>query len=490
MHKSLSFLGAALLTASLVAGTGYVEAAPVSGTTGTEFTELATQSGPAVVNINTEKTVKTSNAPDDFFNEMFRGLPPGFEQFFGPFQQGPKSRSKRHQPKQKSLGSGFIISSDGYIVTNNHVVDGADVIRVTFDSKNGKGESVKAKLIGCDAETDLALLKIDTDKQLPFLKFGDSDSLKVGEWVMAIGNPFGLDHSVTAGILSAKGRNINAGAFDNFLQTDASINPGNSGGPLINMKGEVIGINTAIIASGQGIGFAIPSNMAKGIIDQIRDGKKVSRGWLGITMQDMDENTAKALGLAENKGALVAGVQPGQPAEAAGLMEGDVITKIDGKVIEDRDDLLRTIAAKRPNTEVKVEVIREGEPRTFTVKLGDRSSGLDGGKSADGSAAPVKDKGDALLGLTVRPLTEEEVSRLDGIKGGLLVTDVMDNKPAANAELRPGDIILKANMKPVRKLGDLSKIVNNEGKKRGAVVLQVMRRGQTFFVPLEIEKKK
>ena len=491
MHRCFSFLGTAVLAASLAAGAGCAEAAPADAFGSTQFTELAQQGGPAVVNINTEKTVKSRYGSDDIFGEMFRGLPPGFEQFFGPFQQkGRKGKGKRSQPKQKSLGSGFIISADGYIVTNNHVVEGADVIRVTLDDKNGKGgEPVKAKLVGADSETDLALLKIEVKQDLPFLKFGDSDSLKVGEWVMAIGNPFGLDHSVTAGILSAKGRNINAGAFDNFLQTDASINPGNSGGPLINMQGEVIGINTAIIASGQGIGFAIPSNMAKDIISQIKDSKKVSRGWMGVTIQDLDEHAGKALGLPSNKGALIADVQPGQPAEQAGIQEGDVVTKIDGKAIEDRDDLLRTVAGKRPGTEIKVEVYREGEYKTFSVKLGDRQSNLEGTNDKSGISKD-KDKGSIQLGMTVRPLTSEELSQLDGdIKGGLLIIDVDDDKPAAEAGLAPGDVILKANMKPVRTLSDLSKIVNGEGAKRGAVVLQVYRSGAVFFRSIELEKK-
>ncbi|MDO5537322.1 MAG: trypsin-like peptidase domain-containing protein, partial [Desulfovibrionaceae bacterium] len=225
MRKPLSFLGALLLAASLTVNPGNAGAALP------DFTELAQDSGPAVVNINTEKTAK-SNGSEEFFGEMFRNLPPGFERFFEPFNRGQQGKGNRPAPKQKSLGSGFIISKDGYIVTNYHVVDGADVIRVTLDEKTGKGASVTATLVGSDEETDLALLKIDVKEDLPYFKFGDSDKLKVGEWVLAIGNPFGLDHSVTAGILSAKGRRINAGAFDNFLQTDASINPGNSGGPL------------------------------------------------------------------------------------------------------------------------------------------------------------------------------------------------------------------------------------------------------------------
>lgn len=480
MRKAISFLGVLLVAVVLTfqpAGAG--AALP-------EFTDLARNCGPAVVNINTEKTAK-SNGSEEFFGEMFRNLPPGFERFFEPFHRGPQGKGNRPQPKQKSLGSGFIISSDGYIVTNYHVVDGADVIRVTLDEKTGKGSSVKATLVGSDEETDLALLKIDVKESLPCLNFGDSDKMQVGEWVLAIGNPFGLDHSVTAGIVSAKGRRINAGAFDNFLQTDASINPGNSGGPLINMKGEVIGINTAIIASGQGIGFAIPSNMARDIIDQIRGGNKVSRGWLGIVIQDVDEQTAKALGLSDAKGALVASVQPGQPADLGGLKDGDIIVGLDGQVVEDREALLRSVAAKKPGSQTKVEVYRDGKRQMCTVTLGDRSSGIDGLSS---NVPGSQDKAEVNLGLTVRPLTPEEANRMEIKNGGLLILGIDNDKPAASVDLRPGDVIIKANMKQVKTIADLGKIVKDEGVKRGAVVLQVNRRGDVFFRSVELTAQK
>ena len=313
---------AALLTVAFLASAQLSQAADLP-----DFSELAAKSGPAVVNIGTERKA-SGGGPEDFFGEMFRNMPPGFEKFFDQF--GGKGRGgKRPQQKQKSLGSGFLVSADGYIVTNNHVVADADVIHVTLDEDNGKSETLKATLIGSDEETDLALLKVDAKKPLPFLTFGDSDALKVGEWLLAIGNPFGLDHTVTAGILSAKGRNIRSGPFDNFLQTDASINPGNSGGPLLNMAGQVVGINTAIIASGQGIGFAIPSNMAAKIINQIKSGKKISRGWIGVSIQDMDENTAKALGMKEPSGALVGSVMENEPAAKGGVQDGDVIIAVD-----------------------------------------------------------------------------------------------------------------------------------------------------------------
>ena len=247
----------AVLTLVLFTAAQFAQAASLP-----EFSELAAKCGPAVVNISAERTSPAAAGPEEFFGEMFRGMPPGADRFFE-FFGGPNARGKRPPQKQMSRGSGFIISPDGYIVTNYHVVADGDSIQVTLDESNGKTAPLTATVVGTDEDTDLALLKVEAKKDLPFLKFGDSDALLVGEWLLAIGNPFALDHTVTAGILSAKNRNIHAGPFDNFLQTDASINPGNSGGPLLNMKGEVIGINTAIIASGQGIGFAIPSNMAK-----------------------------------------------------------------------------------------------------------------------------------------------------------------------------------------------------------------------------------
>lgn len=450
-----------------------------------DFSTLAAKCGPAVVNIGTERTAQ-GGGPEEFFGEMFRNMPPGFGQFFDQFGVGPRGGQRAPQKKQKSLGSGFIISADGYIVTNNHVVADADVIHVTLDESNGKSTPLVAKLIGADEETDLALLKVDAKKELPFLKFGNSDSLKVGEWLMAIGNPFGLDHTVTSGILSAKGRNIRSGPFDNFLQTDCSINPGNSGGPLLNMDGDVIGINTAIIASGQGIGFAIPSNMAANIIEQIKSGKKVSRGWIGVTIQDVDEAMAKAIGMETPRGALVASTLEGEPAAKAGIEDGDVIVSVDGESIADSSALLRAIAAKKPGSIVKLGIWRGGKEQVMDVTLGER-------QSAQSAAAPGKDgkkQDEGLLGLTVRSLKAEERQEMDlPDKEGILVLEVNPDKAAAEADIRPGDIILRADRKPVNTPEALSKIVKEVGVKRGAIMLQVMRRGDTLFKALTIEKK-
>lgn len=477
MYLKKAFTAVIVLTAFVLAQTARAENLP-------DFSELAAASGPAVVNINTERTANVSG-PEDMFGDMFRNMPPGFDRFFGgPFNNRGQKAPKR---KQKSLGSGFLISADGYIVTNNHVVADADSIRVTLDESVYKGEPVKAKLIGSDEETDLALLKIDVDKQLPFLKFGSSANLKIGEWLLAIGNPFGLDHSVTAGILSAKGRRINAGAFDNFLQTDCAINPGNSGGPLLNMKGEVIGINTAIIASGQGIGFAVPSDLANDIISKLKGGKKISRGWLGVVIQDVDENTAKALDMKDAHGALVASVQEGQPADKAGIKEGDVIVSVDGQNIKDTAELLAAIAKKAPSSDAKVTVWREGAAKEFTVKLGDRSENLsaeNGIQTRDGSEAK---KSEGTLGLSVRPLTRDEAKAFKIKDGGLAILSVDEDKPAAAADLREGDIIVKANMKPVSTVADLTKQVS-ECAKRGAILLQINRRGDLIFRTVKLGK--
>ena len=429
-----------------------------------EFSELAAKCGPAVVNISAERTSPAAAGPEEFFGEMFRGMPPGADRFFE-FFGGPNARGKRPPQKQMSRGSGFIISPDGYIVTNYHVVADGDSIQVTLDESNGKTAPLTATVVGTDEDTDLALLKVEAKKDLPFLKFGDSDALLVGEWLLAIGNPFALDHTVTAGILSAKNRNIHAGPFDNFLQTDASINPGNSGGPLLNMKGEVIGINTAIIASGQGIGFAIPSNMAAGIVEQIKSGKKVSRGWIGVTIQDVDENTAKA-----------------------GIEAGDVITKVNGKSVENASALLRAIAAHKPGTSVTLDVWRNGKAVTMDVTLGDRQTGVNSGKPSE---AGQKQQNQGQLGLTVRPIKDEERRelKLEG-KGGLLVLDVDPSKPAAEAGVRPGDVIVKANRQAVSSPEDLSKIVAGEGSKRGAVMLQINRRGENIFRAVPVSSGK
>ncbi len=450
---------------------GYAMAKGVTGLP--SFADLAEKASPAVVNISTIKVVEVSQRLKRFFSPFGKGDP--FEEFFNRFFQSlPPTKRKEH-----ALGSGFIISPDGYIVTNYHVISKADEIKVIL--KGGK-HSYKAKVIGTDPETDLALLKINAGRKLPYLKFGDSDKIRPGDWVIAIGNPFGLDHTVTAGIISAKGRVIGAGPYDDFLQTDASINPGNSGGPLLNMQGEVIGINTAIVASGQGIGFAIPSNMAKHVIAQLKKYKKVKRGWLGVTIQDVDENTAKALGLPEPKGALVASVIPGDPADKAGIKVGDVIISVNGKPVKDSRDLTRKIGAFAPGTTIKITVWRNGEIKDVWVKLGERKTNL----------ARLQEKNYAgagyILGMKLRPVTPQEIKRFH-LQGsyGLVVVDVRSGSKAEEADIEPNDILLRANFKRLKTVEDLKEVIN-KAKKKGAVLLLIRRRGENIFRPIPLNK--
>jgi len=443
-----------------------------------DFVPLAQKAGKAVVNISTEKKVASSNGLSGLPQELFQGLPPGFEQFF---QQFGGLQNQQSKPKmQRSLGTGFIISSDGYIVTNNHVVENADIVRVNLKGAEGKDKAIDATIIGTDPDTDLALLKVEAKEALPFLEFGDSDAAQVGEWTLAIGNPFGLGHTVTQGILSAKGRDIQSGPYDNFLQTDASINPGNSGGPLINIQGKVIGINTAIIASGQGIGFAIPSNMAKRIVEQLKNDKRVTRGWLGVTIQEVDKNTAMALGLEKATGVLIGSVMDNEPAAKAGVLAGDVILAVNGKNIDDTASLLRTVAAQKPGSTVKLTVWRDGATKVLEVKLGERG----------GQTSASAEKATPVLGLSVRALTAEEASSLSLKSGtGLLVTNIVEGGIADEAGLKKGDIILSANRTPLTSGQSLSDAVAKSSK-RGAIMLQIQRKGQTKFISLPLSKKK
>ena len=448
-----------------------------------DFTSLVKSAGPAVVNINTEKTVEMRGRGSfpfpTPFEEFFKDMPGIPDEFFGGQNAQPRQR------KQKSLGSGFVISSDGYIVTNHHVVEGADSIAVSFEDQSSKEKTYKAQLVGSDKITDLAILKIDATN-LAYLKFGDSDALEVGEWVLAIGNPFGLDHTVTAGIISAKGRKIRSNPFDSFLQTDASINPGNSGGPLLNMNGEVIGINAAIIANGQGIGFAIPSNMAKDIIGTLRTDRKISRGWIGVTIQTLDENGAKALGLPDTKGALIGDVLPNNPAADAGMKPGDVILTVNGETIDNSGDLSRKVAAIKPGDTAKITVWRNGSKKDLSVKIAERdmeTAKAKGGGSTQNAATES-------LGMTVRSLTKEDAARmrLENTEG-VVVTKVENGKNAAEADMRVGDVIIAANGEPVTDVDSLAKIIDDQGKKRGAVMFHVIRQGQKSFKTVAISDK-
>ncbi len=452
-----------------------------------QFTELARDAGKAVVNIYTVKTIPGGKGQMGRLQDFFK--------FHGPQQDNPmddffdqfnKMLDPRNQPsfKQRALGSGFIISSDGYVVTNNHVIADADEIKIKIQETDK--DDYTAKLIGRDPETDLALLKIEVKKSLPILKFADSDKTEVGEWVLAIGNPFGLGHTITAGIISAKGRVIGAGPFDNFLQTDASINPGNSGGPLLNMDGQVVGVNAAIVASGSGIGFAIPSSMASKVIEQLRTSKKVSRGWLGVTIQDVDENTAKALGLTETTGALVSTVLPGDPADQAGIKTSDVILEVNGKAVANSAELTQNVASLAPGDKAKLVIWRKGGKITLTATLGERNI-----KQTAEAVKPQKEEASDELGLSLKPVDKDQEAKALGLDKpqGLLVTSVLQGSVAAENGMRPGDVILELNQQPVNSVAAFRKVLESEGKAKGVVMILVKRQGQNVFRTLPLEKK-
>ena len=434
-----------------------------------DFATLAEQLRPAVVNISTAKTVKPRSP-------MQRGpRQPGgdlFEEFFERFFNEIPQRSR----KERSLGTGFIISADGYILTNDHVVDGADEIQV----KLADGRQFKGTVRGLDPKLDLALIKIEAGKDLPVARLGNSDAVRIGEWVMAIGNPFGLEQTVTVGIVSAKGRVIGAGPYDDFIQTDASINPGNSGGPLFNLKGEVIGINTAIVPNGQGIGFAIPVNMAKQIVPQLRDAGKVTRGWLGVVVQPMSEELAQSFDLDRPRGALVSDVVKGSPAERAGLQRGDVILSFDGQAIDERNDLPKVVANAGVGKTVKVVVFRDGKEKELKVEVGKLTEDEEPG------ASPGTATGE--LGLTVAPLTPELARRyeLDAKTRGVVITALDPGKAAAAANLRQGDLVVEVNGRPVESVRDFEAATTKIGK--GKVLrLLIQRRDTLFYTTLRVE---
>ena len=415
------------------------------------FSNLSEMASPAVVNIRTEQTVKSSGGR--MFQPFGQGPPNRNDQFRDFFEKFYGKTPKR-EFKRKSLGSGFIIDKEGYIITNNHVVANADKITVVLNDE----KEFDAEVIGRDSYTDLALIKIKPHKNLTSLKMGDSDKLKVGEWVVAIGNPFGLSHTVTAGIVSAKGRVIGSGPYDDYIQTDASINPGNSGGPLLNIKGEVIGINTMIIAGGQGIGFAVPINLAKGVIKQLKTSGDVTRGWLGVTIQDLKGEIAEYYSLKGKKGVLVIDVVPGHPADEAGIKPEDIIIKIDGEKIENSRELTTMIADVGVGEVTKVKVLRKGKEKTFNVKVGKRPD------SAELAGIPKKEQGSE-LGISVKNITPQ-IARHFKISEdeGVIVVNVDSESKGAEAGIQQGDIIAGINRRDIKNIKDYNIIIKSLNK--------------------------
>ncbi len=434
------------------------------------FADLAEKVRPAVVNISTTTTVRVPGMPFQHFFGPQEGLPDDFfKQFFG------QGQVPDQEMKQQSLGSGFIIDRDGFIITNNHVVEKAEEIKV----KLSDGREFKAKVVGRDPKTDLALIKIaSTFENLPVIELGDSDKMRVGDWVLAIGNPFGLEHTVTQGIISATGRVLGSGPYDNFLQTDAPINPGNSGGPLVNLKGEVIGINSAIISGGQGLGFAIPSSLAKSIVSQLREKGKVVRGWIGVTIQLVTPDIAKSFGLKEARGALVSDVFQGGPADRAGIKQGDIIVAFNGKNVKNSNDLPRIVAETPVGKDVDVAVIRNGKEEHLKVKVEE----LTEQRMAAQSQAPVQSFGMKLDDIT--PKWQKMLGIRERV--GVVVVGVDPGSVAAEAGIQPGDVITQANRQPVHNLAEFNAVMAKVEK--GAPVLFLLKRGgQTFFVTLEAQ---
>ncbi|MCD6584599.1 MAG: DegQ family serine endoprotease [Desulfobacteraceae bacterium] len=437
------------------------------------FTQLAKNCGPAVVNISTVKTLTSRGGRvfEHFFGGP-HGRPDQFNRFFEDF-----FRNQPHREfKQSSLGSGFILDKDGYIVTNNHVIDGADEVLVKL--KDGK--EYPAEIMGKDVSTDLALIKIKADHDLPVLNLGDSDKLEIGQWVLAIGSPFGLEHTVTAGIISAKGRVIGAGPYDDFIQTDASINPGNSGGPLINMYGEVIGINTAIIAGGDGIGFAIPVNIAKEIFAQLKDNGEVTRGWLGVAIQDLDKDLKGYYGV--EKGVLISEVFEGDPADKAGIQAKDIIVSINGDAVDSSRDLTRLIAGLGVGSKAKVQVNRAGKIKTFKVKIARRDD-----ENLFASDSGPMGRMESELGIEISNITPEMLKQFNfGDSDGVIVVNVQPDSKGSKAGVAKGDIIREINHQPVQDVSDYNKIVNDV--KKGEAIQMHIRRLNKGFVVVKIIK--
>ncbi len=446
------------------------------------FADLAEKLSPSVVNISTTQIIKNRGG------NGFPQFPPGhpFEDFFKDF--GGRGDNNKKERKATSLGSGFVIDDDGLVVTNNHVIDGADEIFVIFQD----GEKIPAELVGTDPKIDVAVLKIDPSKKdLVAVDWGNSDKARVGDWVMAIGNPFGLGGTVTAGIISARGRDIRSGPYDDYIQTDASINKGNSGGPLFNMDGDVIGINTAIFSQSGGsigIGFAVPAQLAKRTVDQLVKYGKTRRGWLGVVIQNVTEDLADSLGLENTDGVLIAGVPEDGPAFKAGIKAGDVVLKFGGKTVAETRELSRIVAESEVGAKVDVELWRNGKKLTKQVKLGELEKAED---RLNGSSDVSENETSEVLGMELATINDDvrQSLKLSEEAEGVVVVDVDPDSEAAEKEIRPGDIILEVQLKPVKTVGEVKKTLEEILETDRKSVLMLVRRGpNSRFVALQVDK--
>jgi len=483
---SLSLVLAIVAALLFDADPAFAKAGPES------FSELAAKLLPAVVNISTTQTLKADRQRPEVPQ-----FPPGspFEEFFKDFldKNLPRGQRPDAQPRRAtSLGSGFIIDSSGLIATNNHVIADADEVTVILHDDT----SLKAEIVGKDTKTDLALLRVKTDKPLTAVQFGDSDVMKVGDWVLAIGNPFGLGGTVTAGIVSARARDIQQGPYDDFIQTDASINRGNSGGPMFNMNGEVVGINTAIYSPSGGsigIGFAIPSALAKPVMAQLKEYGKTRRGWLGVRIQGVSDEIAESLGLDKARGALVASVSEKGPAQVAGILPGDIVIKFDGKDVTDMKRLPRIVAETPIDKPVKVTVWRKRQEQTVDVKVGELDETEKQASASSPAPAPAPGSGATVkaLGLSLSNVTAELKQKfsLADDAGGVVVVDVASDSPASEKGLRPGDIIVEVAQQEVKDPGQVT-VKIEEAKKAGrkSILLLVDRAGDLRFVALRIDQ--
>lgn len=474
-------VAAATILGLAVAAPGYAAAPPES------FADLAAKVSPAVVNVSSTHVMAQQDIQGPG-GEMPFNFPEGspFEQFFKQFQE----QQQKHPRKVTSLGSGFIIDASGYVVTNNHVIDEAKDIEVTLTD----GTEYPAKLVGTDNKTDLALLKVEPKKPLTFVSLGDSDKMRIGDWVMAVGNPFGLGGSVTAGIISARGRDIHEGPYDDFLQIDAAINQGNSGGPTFSTDGSVIGINTAIVSpsgGSVGIGFAIPSNLAKPIIAELKEQGHIDRGWLGVSIQELTPDLTQGMGLSSDKGALIASVQDNSPAAEAGIKAGDVVLGFGDHTIASPKDLSRVVAETPSGSSMPMKIWRDGSERTISVKIAQMKEDVasaegDNKGSNSGPAAP-----DTMqqLGATLAPVTDETRQQfgLGEDAEGVVIADLEQDSVLADQGVRPGDVIERINDRKVVNPSDVAKALHEaRADKRSVAVMLIAREGSDHFVAVQI----